>query len=204
MRRSVSAAVLVGLGALHAFVAASHADAEVILNINKSKQRMAVVVDGAERHVWKISTGTAGGPPSGTYRPQRMARKWYSRKYNWSPMPHSIFFREGYAIHGTVYLSRLGRRASHGCVRLHPKNAATLFDLVRSQGMASTTIIVSNSDFAAGPGPNLRSSLPAGEGPNPQASAPAPENPAENTGAIPLPSMTGAEPAEPAASSGEE
>jgi hypothetical protein len=189
--------MVVGLWAAHALAASDPADAEILLNINKSKQRMAVVVDGAERYVWRISTGTAGGPPSGSYRPQRMARKWYSRKYNWSPMPHSIFFHEGYAIHGTVYLSRLGHRASHGCVRLHPKNAATLFDLVRREGMAGTTIVVSNSDFAGTPAPTLRSSLPISETPAPQASAPATDAPGDTTAAIPSPPAKAADPAVP-------
>jgi lipoprotein-anchoring transpeptidase ErfK/SrfK len=64
-------------------------------------------------------------------------------------MPHSIFFYKGYAIHGTQYVSRLGRRASHGCVRLHPTNAATLFALVQRQGMGRTRIVVSNSPVVA-------------------------------------------------------
>lgn len=119
--------------------------AEVIISINKAAQTMLVLVDGVATHTWPVSTGLGGGPPSSTYRPQRMERKWFSRKYNWSPMPHSIFFHEGYAIHGTIYVSRLGHRASHGCVRLHPKNAATLFDLVRQNGMANARIVVSNT-----------------------------------------------------------
>jgi lipoprotein-anchoring transpeptidase ErfK/SrfK len=65
---------------------------------------------------------------------------WYSRKYHMSPMPHSIFFLGGYAIHGTDAVGRLGRPASHGCVRLHPSNAATLYSLVRQSG--STQIVV--------------------------------------------------------------
>jgi hypothetical protein len=181
MRRLLGAAVVVGLWACHTIAAADRASAEIVLNINKSRQRMAVLVDGVERHVWTISTGTEGGPPSGTYRPQRLARKWFSRKYNWSPMPHSIFFHEGYAIHGTIYVSRLGRRASHGCVRLHPKNAAALFDLVRSHGMGDTTIIVSNTDYVATPELKLRSSLPTNDGP----AAPASIVPPESTGAVP-------------------
>ncbi len=125
------------------------AGAAIVIAIDKSAQSMTVLVDGREQYVWKVSTGTGGGPPSGTYRPGRMERKWFSRKYGMSPMPHSIFFHEGYAIHGTIYVSRLGNRASHGCVRLHPANAATLFDLVKSQGMASTTILVANSAYVA-------------------------------------------------------
>ena len=77
------------------------AKAEILISVNKSSQRVAVIVDGAPRHNWAISSGLAGGPPSGTYRPERLERKWYSRKYDWSPMPHAIFFHHGYAIHGT-------------------------------------------------------------------------------------------------------
>lgn len=132
------------------------ARADVLISINKAAQRMTVTVDGVERHVWKVSTGLGGGPPSGRYRPERLERKWFSHKYGWSPMPHSIFFHEGYAIHGTIYVSRLGHRASHGCVRLHPTNAATLFDLVRRHGMRSTSIVVSNADAVAKEGRTSR------------------------------------------------
>ena len=87
-------------------------------------------------------------------------------------MPYSIFFHEGYAIHGTVYLSRLGQRASHGCVRLHPNNAATLFALVQARGMAVTTIMISNTEFARPI--NLRPALStASEASETTASAPA-------------------------------
>jgi hypothetical protein len=199
MRRSVGAAVVVGLCLVSGFAAVGGASAEIVVSINKSKQRMAVVVDGAQLHVWKVSTGLGGGPPSGTYRPERLARQWYSRKYNMSPMPHSIFFHEGYAIHGTVYVSRLGQRASHGCVRLHPANAAVLFDLVRSHGMHSTTIVVSNSDNVAKPALNLRSSLPASDPMQPPALAPEADLSPEDTGSLPPAVLSG-----PAAPSGEE
>ena len=130
-------------------IGTSSALADVVVAINKSAQRMTVIVDGVERHHWPISSGLGGGPPSGSYRPERMERTWFSRKYDWSPMPHSIFFHKGYAIHGTRYVSRLGRRASHGCVRLHPANAAVLFALVQRQGMSRTRIVVSNSQIVA-------------------------------------------------------
>jgi lipoprotein-anchoring transpeptidase ErfK/SrfK len=65
---------------------------------------------------------------------------WYSRKYDMSPMPNSIFFKGGYAIHGTGYIKWLGTPASHGCVRLHPDNAKTLFSLVKDNGIASMQV----------------------------------------------------------------
>jgi lipoprotein-anchoring transpeptidase ErfK/SrfK len=119
------------------------AAAEVLITVDKSSQRMTVAVDGAERYAWPVSTGLAGGPPAGAYRPERLERTWYSHLFGMAPMPHSIFFRGPYAIHGTTVVSRLGRRASHGCVRLHPANAATLFALVKEQGPANTRIVIS-------------------------------------------------------------
>ncbi|HEU4357174.1 MAG TPA: L,D-transpeptidase [Xanthobacteraceae bacterium] len=96
---------------------------------------MLVSVDGVPRYRWVVSTGRAGyGTPSGTYRPQRMERTWFSKEYYNSPMPHSIFFHGGYAIHGSYEIRRLGGPASHGCIRLHPANAATLFALVKQRG----------------------------------------------------------------------
>jgi lipoprotein-anchoring transpeptidase ErfK/SrfK len=114
--------------------------AGVHVTVSKATQRMTVYVDGKPRYNWAVSTGLNGGPPTGSFRPQRLERMWHSRTYDWSPMPHSIFFYHGFAIHGTNYVSRLGSRASHGCVRLAPANAATLFALVKERGMRSTTI----------------------------------------------------------------
>ena len=123
--------------------------AQVTVSINKSTQTMSVLLDGVEQHNWKVSTGLGGGPPSGAYRPQRLEKKWFSHKYGWSPMPNSIFFYEGYAIHGTIHVSRLGQRAPHGCVRLHPSNAAILYDLVRLNGKDNTRIVVSHTEHVA-------------------------------------------------------
>ena len=103
---------------------------------------LCVSQDEISRVVTLHTSGTGGAPKAGTYQPQRLEKSWFSRKYDMSPMPHAIFFHGGYAIHGTYYVSRLGRRASHGCVRLSPANAATLFSLVQKKGNGSTRIVV--------------------------------------------------------------
>ena len=126
-------------------VAFTPARADVVVQIDKSAQRMSVSVDGVARYNWPVSTDRDGyGTPSGTYRPQAMMRSYFSRKYYNAPMPHAIFFYYGFAIHGTNDISRLGGPASHGCLRLHPSNAATLFSLVQHSGPRNTTIEISN------------------------------------------------------------
>ena len=118
------------------------ARASVVVTVDKSAQRLSVTVDGAPRYEWPVSTARWGyRTPNGTYKPQWLARKWFSRKYAWSPMPYSIYFDGGYAIHGSYEISHLGRPASHGCIRLHPDNAALLFALVKEH-MGDTTIVV--------------------------------------------------------------
>lgn len=119
------------------------AAADLRAEIDLSEQRIKVYVNGWLRHVWKVSTARRGyRTPTGAFRPVRLERTWYSRKYDLAPMPHSIFFYGGYAIHGTDQIRNLGRRASHGCVRLHPANAERLFYLVRLHGMQNSRIIV--------------------------------------------------------------
>jgi lipoprotein-anchoring transpeptidase ErfK/SrfK len=133
------------VAAVLGFAAWTPAQADVVVQIDKSSQRMSVSVDGVARYNWPISTGRDGyGTPSGTFHPQSMMRSYFSRKYYNAPMPHAIFFYYGFAIHGTNDISRLGGPASHGCVRLHPSNAATLFSLVQHSGAHNTTIQISN------------------------------------------------------------
>ena len=126
---SVLALVIVALSAL------DRADASVIVDIDRADQSMAVSVDGMARYYWRVSTARRGYiTPPGSYHPQMLARQWFSRLYYNSPMPHSIFFYGQYAIHGTTAVGNLGRPASHGCVRISPGNAATLFAMVQRQG----------------------------------------------------------------------
>jgi len=125
---------------------------EIVITISKAQQRAAIAVDGAERFRWPVSTGRRGyDTPVGKFRLVRLERDWYSRKYQMAPMPHSIFFYKGYAMHGTLEEKTLGRRASHGCVRLSRENAATLFAMVRARGGRNARIVVVN-----GPLPALR------------------------------------------------
>jgi hypothetical protein len=137
------------LAAVLAILFVSAAGAHVLISVDKSTQEMTVSVDGSPRYHFAVSTGRPGlGTPSGTFHPQRMERTWFSKEYYNSPMPHAIFFHGGFAIHGSYEISQLGGPASHGCIRLHPDNAATLYSLVQQQGMEATTIVVSGELMA--------------------------------------------------------
>ena len=127
---AVAAAALLGCASAHA---------ELVVNISKSQQRVAVIVNGSEAYRWPVSTGRRGyATPSGVYHPERLERHWYSRKYENSPMPWSVFFHGGYAVHGTLEVSHLGRPVSHGCVRLKPEQAYTLYSLIQREGLDVT------------------------------------------------------------------
>jgi hypothetical protein len=109
--------------------------AKVDIQVDLATQTMTVRSDSGESYVWPISSARSGYvTPRGVYRPTSLQTMHYSRKYDNSPMPHSIFFRGGYAIHGTNDARNLGRPASHGCVRLSKANAAKLFAMVKAEG----------------------------------------------------------------------
>lgn len=122
--------------------------AKVQISIDLTTQRMHVTSTSGS-YTWKVSTGRGKyHTPLGTYRPTVMRRMHYSRKYDNAPMPYSIFFRGGYAIHGTKAVRALGRPASHGCIRLSTRNAAKLYAMVKREG-ASIRITGSRAAFYA-------------------------------------------------------
>jgi len=141
MRRVV---LLAALSGLLAFALPASALAQVVAQISLSTQRMNVSIDGVPRFNWAVSTARPGyRTPTGTFKPTALFRYHASTIYSGSPMPYSIFFLRGYAIHGSYETKYLGRPASHGCVRLHPSNAAALYSLVKTYGPSNTVIRIS-------------------------------------------------------------
>jgi|SRR5208337_1952667 len=136
MRKTVLAACLL----LACGIFASAASAEVVVQVSKARQAMYVYVNGQMAYVWPVSTAAWGyNTPEGVYYPTALDPYHRSGRYG-SPMPYSIFFTGGYAIHGSYDIGNLGYPASHGCIRLHPQHAGELYELVRSSN--STRIIV--------------------------------------------------------------
>ena len=129
---------------------APSAAGEVLITVDKAAQNMSVAVNGEVRHTWPVSTGKAGyHTPNGSFTAFRMAKEHFYREWDDAPMPHSIFFTQrGHAIHGSFETRRLGTPASHGCVRLAPENAETLFNLVKAEGLSRTKVVVTGSEPA--------------------------------------------------------
>jgi L,D-transpeptidase catalytic domain len=142
----ISFAVTGFLAALF-FSVTGFANAGVLITIDKSAQRMSVVVDGVPHYSWPVSTGRGGyDTPGGQYTPFRMEADHYSKEWDDAPMPHSIFFTKvGHAIHGTYDTAHLGGPASHGCVRLSTQNATTLFALVKAKGLPNTKVVLTGT-----------------------------------------------------------
>lgn len=124
----------------------------VYARVVKSEQRMYLYYNGQLIGNWLVSTGTKGhGTPNFDTHPNgRIYDRYTSTRYpggdydNLGNMPYAVFIRGGFAIHGTGRgnWSKLGRVASHGCIRLHPDNAKTFNRLVRKHGIRNTWITV--------------------------------------------------------------
>ena len=118
---------------------------ELTIVVSRKNQRLVYAINGEVKGGWKVSTGLPGyGTPPGTYRVQRMEYTWNSRTYDNARMDRAIFFHDGYALHQTYgkNVNRLGRMASHGCVRQAPAHGDFLYRLVKSVGPQNVTIII--------------------------------------------------------------
>ena len=143
MKRTVLLAIAVTAMLLGATVQGR--TASLVARVDVSSQTMTISQYGRVIYNWPVSTAGSGYiTPRGNYRPTRLHRMWHSRKYEMSPMPFSVFFRGGYAIHGTNAVKRLGTPASHGCIRLHTANAQRFYSMVKQVGPGNTRIVVVN------------------------------------------------------------
>jgi len=127
-------------------------DYRVWAEISKTDQRMYLHIDGQLVDTFKVSTGsTKHETPLFDQRPNGpIFQKYTSKKYpggNYNGlgnMPYAVFIRGGYAVHGTTRgnIPRLGKKASHGCIRMHPDDAKIFNELVRKAGLNNTWISV--------------------------------------------------------------
>ena len=139
--RSIAALATFIIAASLPYAAAANS---LVAKVSIAAQTMTVSENGIVRYHWKVSTGRSGfATPTGSWRAKWASLHHRSRKYDNAPMPYAIFFNGGYAVHATFDVKHLGRPASHGCVRLHPDNAAQFYQLARQNGLGNTRILIS-------------------------------------------------------------
>ncbi|MGR3503415.1 L,D-transpeptidase [Pseudaestuariivita sp.] len=119
--------------------------APLVAKVDVSSQTMTVYHHGQIVYRWPVSTARSGKwTPRGTWSGKWLSKNHKSSLYDNAPMPYAIFFRGHYAIHGTNQISKLGRPASAGCVRLHPDHAAILFHMTQSLGPKNLKVVIQN------------------------------------------------------------
>lgn len=133
---------------------ASPATAKVMIYVDLDTQEMTVTKDDSGARVWKVSSGREGfETPTGAFTVQRLDANHFSDQYDQSPMPYSIFFSEGVAIHGTNH-GGLGHPASHGCVRLSIPHARLLYSWVKRYGASIEITGVASQIASTDPDPD--------------------------------------------------
>jgi hypothetical protein len=144
-------AIVMTLVGLSVLAAGSSAEAKINITVDKDSQTMTVIQDGVQKYRWPVSSGLPSyETPNGSFQTFRMEENHFSKEFDDAPMPNAIFFtKKGHAIHGTDSVNRLGSPASHGCVRLSRENAATLFAMVKADGVLNTTVSLTGSSQVA-------------------------------------------------------
>lgn len=136
---------------------------QVYAKVVRSEQKLYLFFNGSLTATWAVSTGVRGhGTPNFDRHPDgRIYNAYTSTKYpggNWrglGNMPYAVFISGGFAIHGTPQSNwpKLGRRASHGCIRVHPDNGYTFNRMVRAAGVRNVWITVEESYSSPVSGP---------------------------------------------------
>ncbi len=128
----------------------------IYLEINRATQKLYLYLIGELKDSFLVSTGLAGKyetpllnrHPAGPVLTKYTSRKFPGGNYKGlGNMPYAIFIQGGYAIHGTTTgnFSKLGSKASHGCIRLHPDNAKVINALVKTVGLGQTWLTIKDS-----------------------------------------------------------
>lgn len=128
----------------------------VYAEIDKSKQTLYLYLLGELKDSFKVSTGKGKKyetPPMSLHPRGPLLIKYTSKKFpggnylGLGNMPYAVFLKGGYAIHGTTpgNYAKLGSKASHGCIRLHPDNAKVFHALVKTVGLEQTWVMVKDS-----------------------------------------------------------
>ncbi|MCX5405070.1 L,D-transpeptidase family protein [Streptomyces sp. NBC_00335] len=104
-----------------------------VMCISKESRTLAWMIDGKVVSTLDVRFGSEKTPTrEGEFKVEWKAKDWTSTIYH-TPMPYSMFFNGGQAVHYSADFAARGYAgASHGCVNVRDKaRLATLFDAVK-------------------------------------------------------------------------
>ncbi|MBN3907201.1 MAG: L,D-transpeptidase [Nostoc sp. NMS1] len=101
------------------------------IEIDLSEQRLRAWEGKKLVYSYRISGGKRSTPtPIGRFRINSKYRthRMRGKGYNIPDVPYTMYFYEGYAIHGAYWHNRFGTPVSHGCVNLPVKQARNVYN----------------------------------------------------------------------------
>lgn len=104
-----------------------------VMCISKESRTLSWMIDGKVVSTLDVRFGSENTPTrEGEFKVEWKAKDWTSTIYH-TPMPYSMFFSRGQAVHYSADFAARGYAgASHGCVNVRDKaKLATLFDAVK-------------------------------------------------------------------------
>ena len=113
------------------------ADGQLWLDVDLDQQTLAVYRGTALKFATIISSGSHKHPtPPGTYRivtkqttGDMRSRADEDEPYHVEAVPWVQYFDGRYALHGTFWHNRFGRRTSHGCINLSAIDARHIYEM---------------------------------------------------------------------------
>lgn len=105
------------------------------IEINLSKQELYAFEGDKRKYTFLVSTGKWGLTPKGEYRIYVKLKYTlmtggnmeYGTYYYLPNVPYTMYFYQGYGIHGTYWHDNFGHPMSHGCINMRTEDARTLF-----------------------------------------------------------------------------
>ncbi|MEX2028218.1 MAG: L,D-transpeptidase [Candidatus Curtissbacteria bacterium] len=118
------------------------------IEIDLSEQKLYMKEGESNIASFLVSTGKWAPTPTGDYRVWTKLRyttmsggnKALGTYYSLPNVPYTMYFYQGYGIHGAYWHNNFGNTMSHGCVNMKPEEAGIVFNWAQ----VGTRVVVRN------------------------------------------------------------
>lgn len=106
------------------------------IEVDLSEQRLYMKQNGSDVGSFLVSTGKWSPTPKGEWRiwtklrstRMRGGSKALKTFYDLPNVPYTMYYNQGYGIHGAYWHNNFGNPMSHGCVNMKPEEAGVVFN----------------------------------------------------------------------------